>query len=630
MVLLTVEGLQKKYGLKHLFEDVSFGIDDRDKIGIIGANGSGKSTLLKILAGVETPDKGKVMVANQKRIAYLPQDSPYNAEDTVLEAILKSSDKAMELIYEYEVVCKELETRHSEDPSLIEKMSRLAHELDVCGAWELESNAKMVLGKLGLYDLTALMGTLSGGQRKRVALAHALVVPSDGLILDEPTNHLDADSVEWLENYIRRYQGAVLLITHDRYFLDRVATRMIEMDGRTAVTYTGGYSSYLVQKAEQEEQAIRDDRKRSALVRQELDWMRGGCKARTTKQKARMLRAESLVYAPKKEKAKELEIGFGSGRLGDKIIEFHQVSKSYGDKLLLQSFEYHLQKGDRIGIIGPNGSGKTTLFDMITGRVKPDSGHIDLGKTVKIGYYDQQSRGLDDSKRVIEYIQEHAEQIKTKDGMVFSASKMLERFLFAPSTQYSYIKTLSGGERRRLYLLKQLIDSPNVLLLDEPTNDLDIPTLRVLEDYLDTYKGCLMVVSHDRYFLDRTVEYIFAFEENGLIRRYPGNYTVYLDLKASDGAKSEKKPVKKVPEAPKPVVAPSLKQGKLTSKEKRELEQLELSIHEAESRQSEIAARLATAGNDFALQQQLGSELHGLQQQLEKEMSRWSKLADQA
>ena len=630
MVLLTVEGLQKKYGLKHLFEDVSFGIDDRDKIGIIGANGSGKSTLLKILAGVETPDKGKVMVANQKRIAYLPQDSPYNPEDTVLEAILKSSDKAMDLIYQYELVCKELETRHSEDPSLIEKMSRLAHELDVCGAWELESNAKMVLGKLGLYDLTALMGTLSGGQRKRVALAHALVVPSDGLILDEPTNHLDADSVEWLENYIRRYQGAVLLITHDRYFLDRVATRMIEMDGRTAVTYTGGYSSYLVQKAEQEEQAIRDDRKRSALVRQELDWMRGGCKARTTKQKARMLRAESLVYAPKKEKAKELEIGFGSGRLGDKIIEFHQVSKSYGDKLLLQSFEYHLQKGDRIGIIGPNGSGKTTLFDMITGRVKPDSGHIDLGKTVKIGYYDQQSRGLDDSKRVIEYIQEHAEQIKTKDGMVFSASKMLERFLFAPSTQYSYIKTLSGGERRRLYLLKQLIDSPNVLLLDEPTNDLDIPTLRVLEDYLDTYTGCLMVVSHDRYFLDRTVEYIFAFEEDGLIRRYPGNYTVYLDLKASDGTKSEKKPVKKVQEVPKPVAAPSLKQGKLSSKERRELELLERSIHEAESRQSEIAERLALAGSDFGLQQQLGSELHGLQQQLEKEMTRWSKLAEQA
>ena len=630
MVLLTVEGLEKKYGLKHLFEDVSFGIDDRDKIGIIGANGSGKSTLLKILAGVETPDKGKVMVANQKRIAYLPQDSPYNAEDTVLEAILKSSDKAMDLIYEYEMVCKELETRHSEDPSLIDKMSRLAHELDVCGAWELESNAKMVLGKLGLYDLTAIMGTLSGGQRKRVALAHALVVPSDGLILDEPTNHLDADSVEWLEQYIRRYQGAVILITHDRYFLDRVANRMIEMDGRTAVTYTGGYSSYLVQKAEQEEQAIRDDRKRSALVRQELEWMRGGCKARTTKQKARMQRAESLVYAPRKEKAKELEIGFGAGRLGDKIIEFHQVSKSYGEKLLLRSFEYHVQKGDRIGIIGPNGSGKTTLFDMITGRIKPDSGHIDIGKTVKIGYYDQESRELDDSKRVIEFIQEEAEQIKLKDGSVFSASKMLERFLFAPSTQYSYIRTLSGGERRRLYLLKQLINSPNVLLLDEPTNDLDIPTLRVLEDYLDSYTGCLIVVSHDRYFLDRTVEYIFAFEENGLIRRYPGNYTVYLELKASEGGKTEKKPLKKEPEVPKPVAVPAAAPSKLSSKEKRELEQLERSIQEAESRQSEIAARLARAGSDFALQQTRGAELNTLLQQLDKAMARWSQLAEQA
>ncbi len=629
-MLLTVEGLKKQYGLKHLFEDVSFGIDDRDKIGIIGANGSGKSTLLKILAGVETPDMGKVMVANHKRIAYLPQDSPFNAEDTVLQAILKSSGKVMDLIYEYELVCKELETKHSDDPSLIDRMSQLSHELDVSGAWELESNAKTVLGKLGLYDLTAIMGTLSGGQRKRVALAHALVIPSDGLILDEPTNHLDADSVEWLEQYIRRYQGAVILITHDRYFLDRVATRMIEMDGRTAVTYSGGYSSYLVQKAEQEEQAIRDDRKRSALVRQELDWMRGGCKARTTKQKARMLRAETLVYAPKKEKAKELEIGFGAGRLGDKIIEFHQVSKSYGEKLLLQSFEYHLQRGDRIGIIGPNGSGKTTLFDMITGRVKPDSGHIEIGKSVNIGYYDQQSRGLDDSKRVIEYIQEHAEQIKTKDGMVFSASKMLERFLFAPSTQYSYIKTLSGGERRRLYLLKQLIDSPNVLLLDEPTNDLDIPTLRVLEDYLDTFKGCLLVVSHDRYFLDRTVEYIFAFEDNGLIRRYPGNYSLYLELKASEGGKGDKKLLKKAAEPQKPVATALTPQGKLSGKERRELEELERSIHKAESSQSEIALLLASAGSDFELQQKLGFELQGLQQQLDREMARWSKLAEQA
>ncbi len=627
MVLLTVEGLQKQYGLKHLFSDVSFGVDERDKIGFIGANGSGKSTLLKILAGVETPDKGKVMVANQKKIAWLPQDSPYDPDHTVLEAVMKSSGREMDLIYQYELICMELEEKHGEDPSLMERMSRLAHELDVSGAWEIESNAKTVLGKLGLYDLDARMGDLSGGQRKRVALAHTLIVPSDGMILDEPTNHLDADSVEWLEQYISRYQGAVLLITHDRYFLDRVATRMIELDGRTAITYTGGYSSYLQQKAEMEEQAQRDERKRQALIKEELDWMRTGCKARTTKQKARMQRAESLVYSPKKEKEQSLEIGFGAGRLGDKIIEFHKVSKSYGDKLLLKSFEYHLQKGDRIGIIGANGSGKTTLFEMIAGRVKPDSGHIDIGKTVKIGYYDQQSRGLDDDKRVIEYIKDEAEQIKTHDGSVISASKMLERFLFAPSVQYNYIRTLSGGERRRLYLLRQLMASPNVLLLDEPTNDLDIPTLRVLEDFLDSYAGCLMVISHDRYFLDRTVEYIFAFEENGAVKRYPGNYSVYLEMKASREEKFEKKTEQRETKKAEKTVT---RTDKLSGKEKRELEMLEQSISKAEAFQSQLAERLASADNDFDQQKKIGDELHQLQQKLETDMERWAQLAERA
>jgi ATP-binding cassette subfamily F protein uup len=630
MVVLTVEGISKQYGLKHLFGNVSFGIDDRDKIGIIGANGSGKSTLLKILAGVETPDSGKVMVSNQKRIAYLPQDSPYNPDDTVLDAVLKSSDRVMDLIVEYELACIRLEESHNDNTELIEEVSRLSHELDASGAWELESNAKAVLGRLGLSDLTAKMGVLSGGQRKRVALAHALVVPSDALILDEPTNHLDADSVEWLENYIRRYQGAVMLITHDRYFLDRVATRMIELDGLTAWTFSGGYASYLQQKAEQEEQEVRDERKRSALVRQELEWMRTGAKARTTKQKARLQRAENLVYSPKKEQKKEMEIGFAAERLGNRIIEFHGVSKSYDGKVLLQSFDYLVQKGDRIGIIGPNGSGKTTLFEMIAGRVKPDSGHVDVGQTVRIGYYDQESRELDDSKRVIEFIKEEAEQIRTKDGTLVPASKMLERFLFTPSTQYSYIRTLSGGERRRLYLLRQLMASPNVLLLDEPTNDLDIPTLRVLEDYLDTYTGCLIAISHDRYFLDRTVEHIFAFEENGIVRRYPGNYSVYLDLKSSEREKDEKKPLKKdhaVPErAPAPPVSP--KPRKISGKERRELEQLEQSIHEAEARQAVIEADLAAAGGDFQLVQLLSSELHGLQEQMDRNMARWAELAE--
>jgi len=632
MVLLTVEGIGKTYGLKTLFEEVSFGIDDRDKVGIIGANGSGKSTLMKILAGSETPDTGRVMISREKRISYLPQDSPYDADDTVLEAVLKSGDKVMALICEYELTLQALDHAEGDQTALIEKMTHLSHELDVSGAWDLESNAKSVLGKLGLNDLTAKMGELSGGQRKRVALAHALVVPSDALILDEPTNHLDADSVEWLENYIRRYAGAVILITHDRYFLDRVATRMIELDGHTALTYTGGYASYLVQKSAEEEQAVRDERKRNALAKQELEWMRTGAKARTTKQKARLQRAETLVYAPRKEKQQEMEIGFGAERLGNKIVEFHDVSKSYDSKTLLRSFDYLLEKGDRIGIIGPNGSGKTTLLEMIAGRVKPDSGRIEIGPTVKIGYYDQESRHLDDSKRVIEYIKEEAEQIKTKDGTLVSAAKMLERFLFAPSAQYNPIGNLSGGERRRLYLLRQLIGAPNVLLLDEPTNDLDIPTLRVLEDYLDTFPGCLVVVSHDRYFLDRTVEHIFAFEEGGIVRRYPGNYSVYLDIKAATAAEEQaakKKPApaaaKPAPTASKPASSP--KQRKLNSNEKRELEQLEVAIAEAEERQEAINAELAAAGSDFEAVQKLGDELHKIQEKLNKDMERWSELA---
>jgi ATP-binding cassette subfamily F protein uup len=634
MVLLTVEGIGKTYGLKTLFEEVSFGIDDRDKVGIIGANGSGKSTLMKILAGSETPDTGKVMVSKEKKISYLPQDSPYDPEDTVLEAVLKSGDKVMALICEYELALEALDHAEGDQTALIEKVTHLSHELDVSGAWELESNAKAVLGKLGLNDLTAKMGTLSGGQRKRVALAHALVVPSDALILDEPTNHLDADSVEWLESYIRRYAGAVILITHDRYFLDRVATRMIELDGKTAKTYTGGYASYLVQKEEEEAQEIRDERKRNALAKQELEWMRTGAKARTTKQKARLQRAEALVYAPKKEQKQEMEIGFGAERLGNKIVEFHDVSKSWGEKKLLCSFDYLLEKGDRIGIIGPNGSGKTTLLEMIAGRVKPDKGCIEVGPTVRIGYYDQESRHLDDEKRVIEYIKEEAEQIKTKDGTLVSAAKMLERFLFAPSAQYNPIGNLSGGERRRLYLLRQLIGAPNVLLLDEPTNDLDIPTLRVLEDYLDTFPGCLVVVSHDRYFLDRTVEHIFAFEGDGTVRRYPGNYSVYLEMKAAAAAEEQAAKPKPAPVAKLASVTStptsSPKQRKLNSKEKRELEQLEVAIAEAEERQEAINRELAAAGSDFEAVQRLGDELHKIQEKLDKDMERWSELAELA
>lgn len=633
MVLLTVEGLEKAYGLKQLFSAVSFGIDERDKVGIIGANGSGKSTLLKILAGIEAADAGRVMVANQKRIAYLAQDAPYDPEDTVIESIMKADPVSMQNLRDYERLCRLLEHDQPGDPLLLEQLSTLSLELERSGTWELETQVSMVLGKLGIHDLHAAMGKLSGGQRKRVALALALVSHSDGLILDEPTNHLDADSVEWLEQYIRRYQGAVILITHDRYFLDRVATRMFELDGNRVTTYTGGYSRYLEQKAIQEEQAIRDERKRQALVRQELDWIRSGCKARTTKQKARKMRAEQLVYAPAKEKKATLEINVGSGRLGDQIIEFHRVSKSYGERVLLRDFEYQLQKGDRIGIIGVNGAGKTTLFDMITGRITPDSGSIVIGKTVTIGYYDQESRELDDSLRVIEYIQQEAEQIRLKDGSTLSASRMLERFLFSPSVQYSPVGLLSGGERRRLYLLRQLISSPNLLLLDEPTNDLDIPTLRVLEEFLDSYQGCLMVVSHDRYFLDRTVEYIFAFEENGAIRRYPGNYSLYLEQKTAAALENDAGQPARKKESPPPAPAKPASETRskgLNSKEKRELSRLEEEIQKLELFLTETAEKLAESGTDFARQQKIVTELNAAQLQLEESMLRWEELAERA
>ncbi len=629
MVLLTVESISKQYGLKKLFDNVSFGIDEKDKVGIIGTNGSGKSTLLKILAEKELPDSGTVMMGKQSRISWLPQDSPYNPDDTVLEAILKSGEKELRLVYEYEMVCKALEEEGGQGQKLIEKMTSLSHQLDINNAWDLEAHVKSVLGKLGLHDVSAKMGALSGGQRKRVALAHALVMPSDALILDEPTNHLDADSVEWLENYLKRYQGALVLVTHDRYFLDRVVNRMIELDGVSANVFTGGYASYLQQKAEQEAQAVRADRKRRALAKQELAWLRTGCKARTTKQKARIQRAESLVAEQGVTEKEKLDIGFGSERLGNKIIELHEVSKSWDGEPLIVSFEYLLQKGDRIGIIGPNGSGKTTLLDLIASRVSPDSGRIETGQTVKIGYYDQMSSGLDDSMRVIDYIREEAEHIKLSDGNELSASKMLEKFLFDPSVQYNLIGNLSGGERRRLYLLRKLMMSPNVLLLDEPTNDLDIPTLQVLEDFLDLWPGCVIAVSHDRYFLDRVTEHIFAFEENGKIRKYPGNYSVYLEMKAARGELKENVAVE-MPGKASREKSDSTGPRKLSYKERRELDVLEKKIAEAEERQALISLQLNDAGSDFDLVRRLSEELQLLQGQLEADMIRWEELAERA
>ena len=551
MNILSLENVSKNFGIKPLFADVTIGFEDSDKIGIIGANGSGKTTLLKVIAGIETADTGRVIRANDISVSYLSQNPEFIEESTVLETVFDASDGVMDLIRDYENACHALEIEYTEQA--LEKVSKLQHELEISGGWEIETNAKTVLTRLGITDTSAKMKTLSGGQRKRVALAHGLIVKPDILILDEPTNHLDADTIKWLEDYLKNYKGALLLVTHDRYFLDRVTNRIFEIDRGTVQTFQGNYAYYLEKKEEQESLRETEGHKREQRIKKELAWLRSGTKARTTKSKARINAAYDLMAQPKEQLKANLDIAIGSKRLGSKIIEIRNLSKSYGDLKLIDNFSYLLKRNDRIGIIGKNGSGKTTLLEIISDRVKPDSGEIEIGETVHIGYYDQESRALNEEQRVIDYIKDVAEYVTTAEGKQITASRMLSRFLFPPEAQYSFIRKLSGGERRRLYLLKILMSEPNVLFLDEPTNDLDIPSLIALEEYLDDFPGALIVVSHDRYFLDRTVDNIFRFEEVGEINEYPGNYSAYLERKEQKEAEEaeEKKQMEKENKNPK-------------------------------------------------------------------------------
>ena len=691
MNILSLENVSKNYGFRPLFESVTLGLEDRDKIGIIGANGSGKTTLLKIIAGVEEPDTGRVTRAKGKSLAYLSQNPPYDENLTVLETIFASSSGIMQTIRDYEDVCHEVAAgRH--DAATLQRMSDLQHELEEGGGWEIETNARSVLTKLDITDTHAKMGALSGGQRKRVALAHELIFKPDILILDEPTNHLDADTIEWLEDYLRRYTGVLLLVTHDRYFLDRVTDRIFEIDRGAVQNFNGNYAYYLEKKAEQETLREVEGHKREQLIKKELAWLRRGAKARTRKSKHRIEAAHALMAQPKEQAKGEVDIATGSKRLGSKVIELNGVSKSYGDNTLIEDFTYLVKRDDRIGIIGANGSGKTTLLDMITGRVAPDKGEIEIGQTVHIGYYDQESRALNDEQRVIDYIRDIAEYVTTNEGVQITAGKMLERFLFTPAQQYAVIGNLSGGERRRLYLLRILMGSPNVLLLDEPTNDLDIPTLIALEQYLDDFPGALIVVSHDRYFLDRTIDKVFRFTQGGNVREYAGDYTAYLEAELaspsrttpsdqSGGHPSSNQEASRAPNSPPvsgasadgvvssdsppvlggvaatsadgvvssespPVLggvaaasadgvvpvagtrAPNPKAKKLTFKENRELEALESRIAETESRLPEIENELAASATDAARVHELFLEQQRLNSQLEIDLTRWTELAE--
>ena len=526
MNLMTLENISKSYSEKTLLQNISLGINEGEKIGLIGVNGTGKSTLLKIIAGAEEAESGTITKANKVRVEYLPQNPEYDEEATVLEQVFKGTSAEMKLLGEYEEVLEKINTSY--DENLNKKLLSLQEKIDALNLWDLESEAKTVLTKLGINDYTQKIKELSGGQRKRVSLASALITPCELLILDEPTNHLDNNTIDWLEEYLNASKFSLLMITHDRYFLDRVTNRIIELDKGRLFSYDGNYSLFLEKKMERIAIESSMEEKRQNLIRTELAWVKRGAKARTTKQKARLQRFDELTNREVITPDERMDISVGSSRLGNKIIEIHNISKTFGDKTVINNLEYTLTRHDRIGIIGKNGQGKSTLIKILNGELTPDSGEIEIGETVKIGCFTQDDAHMDLSMRAIDYVKEASDYIETADGTKISASQMCERFLFNSTMQYTLIGKLSGGERRRLHLLKTLMLAPNVLLLDEPTNDLDIETLNRLEDYLDEFKGVVISVSHDRYFLDRICNKIFDYEGNGNIHIFTGNYSDYL------------------------------------------------------------------------------------------------------
>lgn len=635
MHILSVEHLSKSYGEKVLFDDISFHIAEQQRIGLIGVNGTGKSTLLKILAGQETADSGSIVHANRFRVEYLPQHPVFAENSTVLEQVFYGDSPLIQLLREYEQAVADLQT----DPHDERKQARmfsLQSRMDAADAWEANTQAKTILTQLGIHDFSQQVHELSGGQRKRVALARALIQPADLLILDEPTNHLDNETVEWLEEYLSRYKGALLFVTHDRYFLDRVTTRIFELDRGKLYSYEGSYAVFLEMKAEREEREAAAESKRQNLLRRELAWLRRGAKARTTKQKARVQRVEELRDRKVDGPAETIEMSLRASRLGKTVMEIQHISKGYGDRKLIDDFSYIVLPGDRVGIIGPNGSGKSTLLNMLAGRIQPDTGTIEVGQTVKLAYYTQESVEMEESLRVIEYVKEAAEVIHTSDGQTITASQMLERFLFSPHLQWTPISRLSGGEKRRLYLLRTLMGEPNVLFLDEPTNDLDIQTLSILEDYLEHFPGTVITVSHDRYFLDRTVDHLFAFEGDGKIRHFMGNYSEYLDTRRQEQeaealSKRHADKAQSVPASDSRdrsgAARGTNRPRRLSYKEQKEWEEIESRIAALEERSAALKQAIAEAGSDYAKVEKLFAEEQQVSAELEAAIDRWAELS---
>ncbi len=627
MVILTLEQITKQFADAPILNGVSLAIERGARIGVVGVNGSGKSTLLRIAAGDEQPDSGRVSRTRDMTIAYLPQNPPLDPQHTAIEHIFAGDSPQFAVLRAYEAAVSAMEL-HPDDAALQQQVAEHSSQMDAADAWTLESEARAVLDRLGITERTTPLGALSGGQRKRVAMARTLLHPADLLIFDEPTNHLDTDTVAWLEEYLTRTTAALLLVTHDRYFLDRVATTIVEVDGAQLYSYPGNYSVFLERKAERAQALAAQEDRRQTILKKELVWLARGARARTTKQQARIDRIETMQAVRGPEEQRTLEMSAVARRIGKRVIDTERLAKSIEGKPLFRNVTLNLSQRERLGIIGPNGSGKTTLLNVLAGRLQPDAGTLAVGETVHLAYYDQESAELDLNQRVIDSVREIAEQVQLSDGSTISAAQMLERFLFPHRSHYTPIARLSGGERRRLYLLHTLMQAPNVLFLDEPTNDLDIQTLGVLEDYLDDFPGAVVVVSHDRYFLDRTIGKLLVFGGDGGVTLFPGNYSAYAETQP---ARATSKPAEKPRTAPAPQAAPtSNKPRKLTLKEQRELQTLETKIAQLEAKQEQLQQQLASASDDYARLTALSTELGTAASELEAAFERWAELAERA
>lgn len=627
-MILSAENLGHSYGVRTLFKNISFNIEEGDKIGVIGVNGTGKSTLLRDIATGE-PGEGKITKNGTCVIEYLPQDPAFDPDATVLEQVFRGESPQLDVVRRYEEAVQQA-AAEPENKAARQKLLALQQEMDSKFAWQMESEAKAVLDKLGITDLQQPMKELSGGQRKRVALAGVLVRPSDLLILDEPTNHMDNETVAWLEEVLQKRKGALLMVTHDRYFFDRVVNRTLEIDGGEGYLYTGNYSLFLQKREERRIAAAGAAQRLRNVYRRELAWISRGAEARRTKSKERIERFNELKKEVNNIKTEQqLEISSVGSRLGKTIIECEHIGLYYGGKTYIDDFNYVLLRNDRIGIVGPNGSGKSSLMDIIAGRLAPTRGTVKVGQTVKIGYFAQHSEFKDADCRVLEYIKNVSDYIETADGTRITAAQMLERFLFPPELQWVPVSKLSGGEKRRLYLLSVLMSAPNVLILDEPTNDLDIPTLSVLEDYLDTFNGAVIAVSHDRYFLDRFAGKIFAFMGGGEVRQFIGDYSRY------EQARAEAQNLARQQERAQSTVKPQQREDKqrapkMTYKEKLEYEQIEQVIAQAEAELKMTEMEINACGTDFVKLTELTAKQQELTQRISDLTDRWAYLEELA